>query len=105
MRTILDAIPAVPAVRGPIALRVCLATYVDGQGQPYAGQLGPYAALGEIPLLASLRHALTGRVGGDVDLMVVHDGWAALAGARLVHPHTDAAVMLGTAIGSGPDPR
>jgi hypothetical protein len=89
---------------GPGLVAVALATYVDADGQPYAGQLGPYAALGEIDLVPVLREAIEERIGHAVDVRVVHDGWAALLGARLEHPPTDAVIVLGTAIGSGVDP-
>lgn len=90
---------------GPGTVAIALATYVDETGQPYAGQLGPYAPLGDIDLVSTLSAEIARRRGKPVDLQVVHDGWAALLGARLDHPHTDAAIVLGTAIGSGLDPR
>jgi hypothetical protein len=113
VRLLADAVPSAGSgsrwsnsrPSGPGTIGVALATYVDPDGQPYAGQLGPYAALGAIDLGADFRHVLARRTGRAVDLCVVHDGWAALLGARLEHPHTDAVIVLGTAIGSGLDPR
>ena len=89
----------------PIPVAVALATYVDADGQPYPGQLGPYAPLGDVDLIPALRDAIASRFGPTVELTVVHDGAAALLGARLDDVDADAAIVLGTAIGSGLDPR
>ena len=86
-------------------MAVALASYVDDSGQPFAGQLGPYAPLGDVDLLRSLRDAVVLHSGRTVELTVVHDGRAALLGARRDDPHTDAVIVLGTAIGHALDPR
>ena len=44
---------------------------------------------------------MTRHTGRPVVLWIAHDGACALAGARLDHPDTGAAIVLGTAIGSG----
>ncbi len=97
---------AAPLVAGspvadPVPVSIALATYVDPTGQPYAAQLGVYAPLGEIPLGEVLAGAITRHTGRAVVVTIAHDGASALAGARLDHPDTDAAIVLGTAIGSG----
>ncbi|MFN8096941.1 MAG: hypothetical protein U0Q21_01420 [Dermatophilaceae bacterium] len=97
------AAPLIAASRvvDPVPVSIALATYVDPAGQPYAGQLGVYAPLGEIPLGEVLGEAMTRHTGRPVVLWIAHDGACALAGARLDHPDTGAAIVLGTAIGSG----
>lgn len=89
----------------PLAVSIAIATYVDESGQPYTGQLGPYAPLGEIDLPRELTTAIADRVGRPVVIRVTHDGATALRGARVDDPAVDAAIVLGTAIGSGLDPR
>lgn len=89
----------------PLAVSIAIATYVDESGQPYTGQLGPYAPLGEIDLPRELTTAVGDRVGRAVRTRVTHDGATALRGARIDDDAVDAAIMLGTAIGSGLDPR
>lgn len=100
------AAAAAPLVRehsgpDPVPVGLALATYVDATGQPYAGQLGPYAPLGEIDAPAALAEALGRHTGRRVALTIAHDGACALRGARLEIPAIDAAIVLGTALGSG----
>lgn len=83
----------------PLEVALAIATYVDEAGQPYAGQLGPYAPLGEVDFVAGLDAAIRRRTGRWASLRIIHDGVAALLGARIAHPDTDAAIVLGTAIG------
>ena len=84
---------------GPVEVALAIATYVDASGQPYAGQLGPYAPLGAIDLRAGLTEAIGRRVNGRAAVTVIHDGAAALLGARVERPDADVAIVLGTAIG------
>ncbi|MEO5744848.1 MAG: hypothetical protein ABIQ53_09715 [Terracoccus sp.] len=95
---IADAV-AQAASPGPVEVVLAMATYVDGTGQPYAGQLGPYAPLGEIDLRAGLAEAIGRMVNGRATVTVIHDGAAALLGARVEQPDADVAIVLGTAIG------
>lgn len=90
---------AVGARDQPVEVVLAIATYVDGLGQPYAGQLGPYAPLGKIDFRAALAEAIGRRVKSRVSVTVIHDGAAALLGGRIEQPDTDVAIMLGTAIG------
>lgn len=98
---IADAVAAaVNALREPPGdVVLAIATYVDESGQPYAGQLGPYAPLGEVDFRAGLHDAIRLRTGRSVSLRIIHDGAAALLGARIDQPDTDVAIVLGTAIG------
>lgn len=105
---ILDAITEVVAGRAPAApgsavlfVTIAVATYVDETGQPYAGQLGPYAPLGDLDLRAELESRIRHAVDRPASVRVVHDGAAALLGARDDDPGVDAAIVLGTSIGSG----
>lgn len=86
---------------GSVEVALAIATYVDNSGQPYAGQLGPYAPLGDVDLHEGLADAIRLRTGAGVSLRIIHDGAAALLGARVYQPETDAAIVLGTAIGCG----
>ena len=92
--------PHVPG-SGELPIALAVATYVDETGQPYAGQLGPYAPLGDLDLRAVLTALVVRAVGRPVSLQTVHDGAAALLGAREADPRVDAAIVLGTSIGSG----
>lgn len=85
----------------PVPLSLAIATYVDPDGQPYADQLGPYAPLGNLDAPAALRAASTRHTDRAVEVLLAHDGASALSGARAEAPDTDAAVVLGTALGSG----
>ncbi len=87
------------APQGPVEVALAIATYVDESGQPYVGQLGPYAPLGEIDLRAGLTEAIGRMVNGRAAVTVIHDGAAALLGARVERPDADVAIVLGTAIG------
>ncbi len=87
------------ACHQPVEVVLAIATYVDESGQPYAGQLGPYAPLGEIDFRAALAEAVGRRVNGRVSVTVIHDGAAALLGARIEQPDADAVIVFGTAIG------
>lgn len=78
---------------------MAIATYVDRSGQPYAGQLGSYASVGEVHFREGLAEAIGRRVNGRAVVTVIHDGAAALLGARIERPEADAAIVLGTAIG------
>ena len=101
-RELIDAIAgavAEAAPHGPVEVALAIATYVDKSGQPYAGQLGPYAPLGEIDLRAGLTDAIGRMVNGRAAVTVIHDGAAALLGARVERPDADVAIVLGTAIG------
>ncbi|MDN5769224.1 MAG: hypothetical protein L0H96_26160 [Humibacillus sp.] len=89
----------VGATDRPLEVVLAIATYVDESGQPYSGQLGPYAPLGEIDFRAALAEAIERRVNSRVSVTVIHDGAAALLGARIEQPDADAVIMLGTAIG------
>ncbi len=93
-----------PAGDGVLGVALGLATYVDDSGQPYAGQLGPYAELGSLDLVGDLTRSLSGRLGRAVRIRVRHDGASALLGARLDDPRVDAAIVLGTAVGQAVDP-
>ncbi|MCA0290330.1 MAG: hypothetical protein LCH82_01485 [Actinobacteria bacterium] len=83
----------------PVAL--ALATYVDETGQPYDNQLGVYAPLGHVEIQSAFAKAGARHTDRRLAPVFVHDGAAALAGARLTDPQADAAIVLGTAIGSG----
>lgn len=85
----------------PLPVSLSLATYVDERGQPWQGQLGPYAPLGDIDFVGELAAAGRSRTGRGVAIRVTHDGAAALLGARVTDPAVDAAIVLGTAIGCG----
>lgn len=90
---------AAPPGDGHLGVALAVATYVDDSGQPYAGQLGPYAGLGSLDLVGALTRSLSGRLGREVTVRVRHDGASALLGARLDDPGVDAAIVLGTAVG------
>ena len=98
-----DAVPDASRERS-VDVALAIATYVDESGQPYAGQLGPYAPLGEVAFMEGLTAALRRRVKGPVSVTVLHDGAAALLGARAAQPETDAVIVLGTAIGTSLTP-
>ncbi|MEO6999905.1 MAG: hypothetical protein ABI112_17660 [Terracoccus sp.] len=87
------------APTGPVEVALAIATYVDRSGQPYAGQLGPYASLGEVHFREGLAEAIGRRVHARASVTVIHAGAAALLGARIDRPEADAAIVLGTAIG------
>ncbi len=90
-----------PDPGGGLDLSVALATYVDETGQPYAGQLGPYATLGDVDLVGDLAARLGAVLDRAVAVRVTHDGASALLGALTTDPAVDAAIVLGTSIGSG----
>ena len=105
---VLDALAEVVAALAPdvpgsgaLPVGMAVATYVDATGQPYAGQLGPYAPLGDLDLPGELAAWFEHAVGRPASVRVVHDGAAALLGAREGDPRVDAAIVLGTSIGSG----
>lgn len=100
---IADAV-ARAASPGPVEVALAIATYVDRTGQPYAGQLGPYAPLGEVDLRAGLAEAIGRAVKGRVTVTAIHDGAAALLGAQVEQPDAEVAIVLGTAIGCSLDP-
>lgn len=100
-----DAIASAMPESQTAEVSLCIATYVDDSGQPYSGQPGPYAPLGDIAFVPTLQAAVRDRTRADPRLHVTHDGRAALLGARVDDPDVDAAVVLGTSIGSGLDPR
>jgi hypothetical protein len=89
----------------PVPVAVSLATYVDADGQPHADPLSPYAPLGDVGLVPRLRDDVARRFGRAVELTVLHDGQAALLGARLDDVEADAVNELDTAIGHALDPR
>ena len=93
-----------PPGDGPLGLACAVATYVDPSGQPYAGQLGPYAPLGSVDLVGELAHRLRARLSREVTVRVRHDGASALLGARDDDPAVDAVIVLGTAIGNAVEP-
>ncbi len=96
---VIAAAVAEAASPGPVEVVLAIATYVDRTGQPYAGQLGPYAPLGEIDLRSGLAEAVGRVVNGRATVTVIHDGAAALLGARAEQSDADVAIVLGTAIG------
>jgi len=98
------AVEIAPPGDRPLGVAFALATYVDESGQPYADQLGPYAALGQIDLVPELARLLSERLCRPVTVRVRHDGESALLGARLDDPSTDAVIVLGTAVGTAVDP-
>lgn len=83
----------------PVEIGLAIATYVDESGQPYGDQLGPYAPLGEVDFGDGLAQALRRRSCEPLSVRIIHDGAAALLGARVEHPDADVAIVLGTAIG------
>ncbi len=94
-------LPMIPSGDGPVAVSIALATYVDETGQPYADQLGTYAPLGHVEIYNAFAEAVARHTDRRLVPMFLHDGAAALAGARHKDRDTDAAIVLGTAIGSG----
>lgn len=80
------------------SLGLAMALYTDASGQPRAGQTSAYGSLAEIPLLAHLRERLTTATGRPIAARASGDGAAAAAAVRGI---ADAAIVLGTAIGSG----
>lgn len=86
-----------------VSVSLSLATYVDPTGRPYADQLGHYAPLAYLDTPRVLARLVQEHARHRVALVVQHDGAAALAGARTSAPAVDAAIVLGTALGSGLD--
>lgn len=74
-----------------------IAAYTDADGQPIPGP-GAYPSLAEVPLAARLAARLEERLGRPVLVSVAGDGESAAAAVR---GEADAAIVLGTAIGSG----
>lgn len=75
-----------------------LAVYTDGQGQPLETEGWRYASLGSLPLVPTLEQHLGQGLQRPVQVRVSHDGGAA---ARALDGQADAAIMLGTSLGSG----
>lgn len=94
----MDVVAAAALGKSFGSLGLAMALYTDASGQPRPGQSSAFASLAGIPLRAHLRERLAARVGRPVAVHTSGDGAAAAAAVRGV---ADAAIMLGTAIGSG----